>query len=458
MPFRPSLLLLLAALAPLSGCDSGPTNPDQKEPRTLDEIKESGKLIVLTRNAPTTWYIGRDEEPRGPEYEMARAFADHLGVEAEFEVLPGLGAILSALEDGEGDLAAAGLTPTDARKERFRFGPAYNRVTQQVVCRRDTARPQDVADLTDLDLTVVANSSYVARLRGLREKDYPELSWRESEELNTERLLHEVWKRAIDCTVADSTIVDINRRYYPELIAPFNLSREQPIAWALPASSAELEGAVAGWLAKFRAEGRLDQVHEKYYGFFEVFDYVDTRAFIRRIDQRFPQYRSYFRQAAEKHDLPYTLIAAQGYQESHWRPDARSPTGVRGIMMLTRRTAQALGVEDRLDPRQSIFGGAKYLARMKTRFSEEVTEPDRTWLALAAYNVGRAHLHDAQRLARQLDKSPHHWRDMKEVLPLLADRKYYRNLKYGYARGTEPVRYVRRIREYRHVLRNMVQD
>ncbi|MFP4560316.1 MAG: membrane-bound lytic murein transglycosylase MltF [Thiohalorhabdus sp.] len=457
MPCR-SFLPLLATLSLLAACDSGPTNPDQEAPRSLAAIKESGKLVVLTRNAPTTWYIGRDGEPRGPEYDMARAFADHLGVEAEFEVLPSLGAILSALEDGEGDLAAAGLTPTDGRNERFRFGPAYNHVTQQVVCRRDTARPRDVADLADLDLTVVANSSYAERLRALREDGHPELSWRESEELSTERLLHEVWKREIDCTVADSTIVDINRRYYPELIAPFNLSRKQPLAWALPAASAELEDAVADWLQSFRAEGHLDQIHEKYYGFFEVFDYVDTRAFIRRIDERFPQYRSYFRAAAEKHDLPYTLIAAQGYQESHWRAEARSPTGVRGIMMLTRRTARALGVDDRLDPRQSIFGGAKYLAQLKERFSEEVTEPDRTWLALAAYNVGRAHLHDAQQLARRLGKSPHRWRSMKEILPLLADPDYYRNLRYGYARGIEPVRYVRRIREYRHVLHNMMED
>jgi membrane-bound lytic murein transglycosylase F len=189
-----------------------------------------------------------------------------------------------------------------------------------------------------------------------------------------------------------------------------------------------------------------------------VFDYVDTRVYIRRIDRRFPKFRTYFRQAAEKYDLPFALLAAQGYQESHWRPDARSPTGVRGIMMLTRTTAKSLGVGNRLDPRQSIFGGAKYLARMKERFSDEVSEPDRTWLALAAYNVGRAHLHDAQKLAREQGVSPHHWRSMKHILPLLAQKRYYRDLKYGYARGTEPVRYVRRIREYRHVLEQQVQE
>ncbi|MFA9462475.1 membrane-bound lytic murein transglycosylase MltF [Thiohalorhabdus methylotrophus] len=454
MGFRIYHFLVLSCFL-LAACDDRPA--EQSSARSLEEIKASGKLVVLTRNAPTTWYIDRDGEAAGPEYEMARDFAEHLGVEAEFKLRPSLGAILDSLQEGAGDLAAAGLTPTDQRRKHFRFGPGYQDVTQQVVCRRDNVQPERVADLAGLDLAVVADSSYAERLRAL-EPEHPELRWREIPETSTEELLQSVWKREIDCTVADSTIVDINRRYFPELSAPFNLTREQSLAWALPASSADLERAVAEWLEAYRADNRLSRLQEKYYGFFEVFDYVDTRVYMRRIDRRFPKFRSYFRQAAEKHDLPYTLIAAQGYQESHWRANARSPTGVRGIMMLTLRTARSLGVENRLDPKQSIFGGAKYLARMKKRFSDEVTEPDRTWLALAAYNVGRGHLHDAQKLARKKGLSPYRWRSMKKVLPLLADKDYYRDLKYGYARGTEPVRYVRRIREYRHVLKNEMRQ
>ncbi|HKJ88004.1 MAG TPA: membrane-bound lytic murein transglycosylase MltF, partial [Gammaproteobacteria bacterium] len=304
----------------------------------------------------------------------------------------------------------------------------------------------------------VADSSYTERLRALKAAGHPDLRWQETSNLDTEALLRQVWKRKIDCTVADSTIVDINRRYFPELITPFNLSKDQPLAWALPASSADLEEAIADWLGRFRSDGRLADLREKYYGFFKMFDYVDTRVYIRRIDKRFPKFRTYFRRAAEKNDLPYTLIAAQGYQESQWRAHAKSPTGVRGIMMLTRTTARALGVTNRLDPRQSIFGGAKYLARMKERFSDKVDEPDRTWLALAAYNLGRAHLHDAQKLAREQSLNPHRWRSLKKVLPLLAKKQYYRHLKYGYARGTEPVRYVRRIRDYRLVLKNELKD
>lgn len=447
MLLRCLLALLLAAL---SGCEQPAQNG-----RSLAEIKKSGTLVVLTRNAPTTWHIGRDGEPAGPEHDLAEAFAAELGVAVEYRQLPTVEAVLVALEHGEGDLAAAGLTVTDARQARFRLGASYQDVTQQVVCRRDRVQPEAVEDLIGLDLRVIAGSSYAERLAVLKE-EYPQLSWREIDDADTEALLREVWESKFDCTVADSTIVDINRRYFPELIAPFNLSREQPLAWALPAGAGDLEKAVNRWLRDFEADGRLAVLLERYYGFFEAFDYVDVSVYLRRIEKRFPQYRKYFREAAEEYGLPPLLLAAQGYQESHWDPRASSPTGVRGIMMLTRPTARAMGVENRLDPRQSIFGGARYLARMKERFADAVKEPDRTWLALAAYNIGRAHLHDAQTLARQQGLNPYLWRDIKQVLPLLSQKKHYKKLKYGYARGMEPVRYVQRIREYQHILREQV--
>ncbi len=463
-------LLLLIVIVMATACgDAGSEGNTQQDGdsgdgpetmvRDLDEIRDSGTLKVLTRNAPTTWYIDQDGMPAGPEHDLVQAFADELGVEVDYQLVDSVSEILDALARGEADLAAAGLTVTPERQQRYRFGPGYQDVTQQVVCRRDRVQPEELEDLVGLDIRVIADSSYSETLQQLKAKRFPELAWSESDDTaNTEQLMHQVWQGEFDCTVADSNIVDINRRYYPELIAPLNLRREESLAWLLPQAAGDLEAAIGDWLQTYKDAGRLDAWQERHYGFFEVFDYVDIRAYIRRIDKRFPKYRGYFRKAAQEHDLPFTLLAAQGYQESHWNALARSPTGVRGIMMLTQNTAKAMGVDNRLDPRQSIFGGAKYLARMKQRFVDEVSEPDRTWLALAAYNVGRGHLHDAQILARRQGLSPHTWRDIKQVLPLLADKRYYTDLKYGYARGTEPVRYVQRIREYRHVLRQEQDD
>ncbi len=443
-------LTFLITLFALAGCDDQPAG----SARDLSAIKESGTLIVLTRNAPTTWYIGRDGESTGIEHDMIEAFAAHLGVKTEFRIKETVPEILDALEQGEGDLAAAGLTIFDERKQRFRFGPAYQDVTQQVVCRRDNVQPEEVESLIGLNIKVLADSSYARRLQTLKLTQYPELEWTETEDKTTEQLMQDVWERKLDCTVADSNIVDINRRYFPELIAPMNLSKSQSLGWAMPQQSKALQTEVSKWFQQFHDNDHLASLLEHYYGFFEAFDYVDIQTYLRRIDDRFPRYQEYFRLAAEKYNVPYSVLAAQGYQESHWNAKAKSPTGVRGIMMLTLNTARAVGVENRLDPKQSIFGGADYLSRMMNRFSDEVTGEDRIWLALAAYNIGRAHMHDAQTLARKQGLSPHHWRDIKQVLPLLAKKKYYKDLKYGYARGTEPIRYVQRIREYQHVLEN----
>ena len=291
------------------------------------------------------------------------------------------------------------------------------------------------------------------------QKLHPELSWKETTSENTEQLLRAVWLREIDCTVADSNIVDINRRYFPELIAPLNLNESESLGWMMSGDRKDLQAAVKSWLKTVDKSGELSVLQERYYGFVEVFDYVDTRKFISRIRSRYPKYKKYFKDAAAKYELSELLLAAQAYQESHWRANARSPTGVRGIMMLTLNTARAMGVTSRLDPKQSIFGGARYMNKLlNNRFADEVAEPDRTWLALAAYNVGRGHLHDAQQLARQQGLNPHLWSDVKQVLPLLSDKRYYRDLKYGYARGTEPVRYVQRIRDYQLILENQLNN
>ncbi len=119
--------------------------------------------------------------------------------------------------------------------------------------------------------------------------------------------------------------------------------------------------------------------------------------------------------------------------------------------MLTGRTADSLGV-DPLDAAQAIRGGAEYLAEMHRRLPSTIPEPDRTYLALASYNIGRGHLLDARQLARDLGKNPDSWDDMREVLPLKADQRYYPRTRYGYARGYEPVHYVQRVRNYRDVI------
>ena len=439
------LALGLSLSLSLSGCSSEEAaSPD------LEAISERGELVIITRNAPTTYYFGRDGEA-GFEYELVSAFAEHLGVSPRFVIRDSVDDVINALEAGEGDLAAAGLTRTSGREGRFAFGPGYFTVQQQLVCRRGGANPEGIEELADVQIMVTASSSYVERLEELRAQ-VPDLTWEARPDLTTEQILEMVWKREVECAVADSNIVAINRRYLPELQVIMPLTEEESLAWMLPPDSQGLKRELERWFAGLEDNGLLSMLQGRYYGHVDIFDYVDVARYRRRIHSRLPTFRPLFEEAAEANGLDWTLLAAQAYQESHWDPSARSPTGVRGMMMLTLRTAGGLGVDNRLDPAQSIHGGARYLADLRNRLPESVEEPDRTWIALAAYNIGMGHVFDARGLARDLGRDPDNWVEFREVLPLLAQPPYHRNLRYGYARGSEPVEYVRRIRNYREIL------
>ncbi|NNG13156.1 MAG: membrane-bound lytic murein transglycosylase MltF [Halobacteria archaeon] len=432
-----------------------------KPPSLLEQVQSRNELIVITRNSPTTYYEGVDG-PTGFEYELAKGFADYLGVELRVVVPPNFTDILPLVARGDGHLAAAGLTVTNRRKLTVRFGPVYQEITPQLIYRMGSVRPKTFDDLEG-HLEVVAGSSHVERLEILRSK-HPELSWQENEQLESEELLTMVWQQLIDYTIADSNELSINRRFYPELRPAFDISSPRALAWAFSRRDDDsLYNAAVDYFATIRKDGSLEQLIERYYGHITEFDYVGTRRYQAHIEQRLPTYLDIFKQAGELVGMDWRLIAAISYQESHWDKDAVSPTGVRGLMMLTQAAAKDLGIENRLDPTQSILGGARYFERMREKIPERITEPDRTWLALAAYNVGYGHLEDARILTQKNEGDSDKWIDVKENLPLLSQKKWYKQTRYGYARGREPVRYVENIRSYYDILiwytdREVVED
>ncbi len=438
-------LLLCAAL--VAGGITGCGDP---EGNTLEEIRRTGELVVLTRYGSTTFYESRDGLD-GYEYALTQAFAESLGVKVRYVVLDSIPEVLEAIQSGRGHLAAAALTRTEEREQVHNFGPDYKTVQQQVVCHRGGTVPKDISELPTVRLLVIDGSSYVERLQELKQ-DVPNLEWGTTVELSSDEVLEQVSRQDVDCAVADSNIVAINQRYFPDLEIAFPISEEQSLAWVLAPGAKRLTARLEKWFAEADENGLLASLDERYYGHVTIFDYVDTKRYMRRILNRLPRYRESFERAAAVHDIPWKLLAAVSYQESHWNPRARSPTGVRGMMMLTLPTARAMGVNNRLDPDQSIMGGARYLAKMIERIPEEVEGEDRLWFALAAYNIGFGHLQDARELAERLDQDPHRWHSLKTVLPLLSRKKYFRTLKHGYARGSEPVHYVERIRSYLDML------
>jgi membrane-bound lytic murein transglycosylase F len=436
---RPPLLLLVMLLF---GC-SEPQNE-------LQRVLKEQQLVVLTRNAASTYFEG-PQGPQGLEYDLARGFADHLGVNLQIVVASNVSEVLTRLAEGEADFAAAGLTVTRPRQLWARFTPPYQQVTQQLVYRTGTKKLRDLSEL-DGSLEIVAGSSHEERLRTLH-SEYLNLSWKVNTEAESEELLTMVWDRLIDYTVADSNEVSMNQRYLPELRVAFDISKPEPLAWAFPKFRDDsLYQAASDYFNTIHENGGLAILLERYYGHLEKFDYVGTRTFQQHIQLRLPEYRPLFEYAAKEFAMDWVLLAATAYQESHWNPDAVSPTGVRGIMMLTRVTAEELGVNKRRDPVESIRGGALYLSQMMQKIPRRIQEPDRSWLALAAYNIGYGHLEDARIITQKRGGNPDSWKDVKESLPLLRKSKWYKKAKHGYARGTEAVRYVENIRSYYAIL------
>lgn len=443
---RPSFsahrILAIIFIIFLSSCN-------QENLSQIEEIQKRGVLKIITRNSPTTYYE-RADGFAGVEYELAEAFAKTIGVKTEYIVNDNLKEIIESVNSGEADIAAAGLTVTSAREQQLRFAPSYQTITSKLVFKQGKKWPRNISQLNG-ELRVVAHSSYSQELLKLKQT-HSNLHWSETTEHTAEELLMMVLDETIDYTIVDSTELNLNRRFHPELAVAFTLGDPQNLAWAFtPSDDYSLFSKTIEFFGQHRAEGHVDRLHEKYYGHVEKFDYVGAREFHQATNQALDNYKDWFVASASE-DLDWRLLAAISYQESHWKPKAKSPTGVRGMMMLTLRTAKQVGISNRLDPKQSIQGGAKYLREVMNRIPKRIQNPDRTWLALAGYNVGWAHVEDARIITQQQGGNPDKWSDVKERLPLLQKSRWYKKTKHGYARGSEPVHYVDNIRRYYDVL------
>ena len=433
-----SVLCLFLSNALLFGCQ------DRNQQANLQRIIDRGYVTVGTIYGLTNYYIDADGDS-GFEYELAKKYAEYLNVDLKISASYSLEELFSKLGSGEVDFLAAGLSVTDNRLKKFRFAPSYSQISQKLVFKQGKIRPRSLEDLTGV-LVVAANSSHVENLNTLK-ASHSELRWQENVELDNEELLIKILDEEVDYTIIDSSTLAISRRYYPEISIGFTIKKAEPVAWMLAKNDDDsLLSSLVEFFGQIHHDGTLLALDDKYYGHIEQFDYVDTRVFIKAVEKKLPKYKALFQQYSQ--DMDWRLLAAISYQESHWDPNARSHTGVRGLMMLTSATAKQMGIKSRTDAEQSIRGGAKYFKQMFDRTPDRVPDPDKLWFALASYNVGLGHLNDARKITQQQGGDADRWVEVKERLPLLKQKKYYKHTQYGYARGDEPVHYVENIRRY----------
>lgn len=411
----------------------------------LRQILSRGELRISTVNSPLT-YAMSNGSPTGLDYELAKRFADYLGVKLVVSSRKNLDELFDDLDGDDADLLAAGLIYNHERLERFRAGPTYYSISQQMVYRLGSPRPKTLDKLQGR-LVVTSGSAHAATLRDLKAEKYPQLSWESASDQSTQELLKQVADGKLDYTLGDSVTIGLMQRIHPQLAVAFDLSDEEPVTWYMRRSHDDsLSAALLDFFSQIVEDGTLARLEEKYLGHVGEFDYVDTTTFLSAIDETLPDLRPLFEKYAT--DIDWKLLAAISYQESHWNPLATSPTGVRGLMMLTRNTAESLNVTDRVDPEQSIRGGAQYMSHMMQKMPDTIPEDEKIWFALASYNMGYAHLLDARKLTEKQKGNPDSWVDVKMRLPMLSQKRYYTQTTYGYARGHEAYNYVENIRRY----------
>jgi membrane-bound lytic murein transglycosylase F len=414
-------------------------------------LAEGGKLVVVTVNGPATWYEDAQGHPAGFEHDLVGLFARELGLPLEYYFVDSPEQAEKALAERRAHLAAALLPRRFDLPGGLAWGPSYRTAQYQLVWRAAFPRPRDAADTAGRRVGMVADS-VVDPLLASR-ITLPATIERLPPDTSPEELLERVAEGRLDGALIDSARFTVARKHFPQLEVAFDVGRPADLAWRVgEVDQKALLDRMKVFFARIAKDGTLKRLADRYFAHAARISAIDAGTLIERVNTVLPRLRPHFLEAERVSGFDWRLIAAIGYQESHWDPLATSPTGVRGLMMLTEDTADRLQVKDRLDARESILGGARYLGLIADSLPPRIREPDRTWLALAAYNLGIGHLEDARILAQRKGLSPDSWQDVKLALPGLADPATYQGLKHGFARGHEAMQFVDNVRNYHDIL------
>jgi membrane-bound lytic murein transglycosylase F len=417
--------------------------------------EKTHELIVVTRQGPSTYYINYAGDTAGFEHDLVSAFSRQQGWALRWDVQDTAEAVLSRVEKNTAHFAAAALTESAVLARHLRPGPVLFETPVWVIYRNTDPRPLSIADLSGKKLALIDNAGQQLLMMRLKRKA-PGLSWQSLPHVWPEALLAQLDRGDFDAVIVNGMDFDLSRNIYPNLSVAFELNEKQKIVWALPRNAPpDMVDKLQRFIAQARQTNMIKRIYERYYGHTSRLDNQDVLGILDRRTKLLPKLRRHFQEAQTLTGIDWRLLAAIGYQESKWDPYATSRSGVRGLMMLTGETADRMGVQDRLDARQSILGGARYLVLMKDALPTRIAEPDRTWIALAAYNQGQGHMEDARRIAQARGDHPDSWADVKEALPLLGRGGYDKVVKYGYARGAEALIFTENIRAYYDILLRM---
>jgi len=418
----------------------------------IDEMQAKRRIRMLVTFSKTNYFLDKGRQ-MGATAEVGRAFEEFVNDQLNTRNLRihvvfipvRRDEILTALRDGRGDIAAANLTITNERRALADFSvPLTKDVSEVVVTSRGTPRPASVDDLSGRDVYVRRTSSYYESLtrlntalsaRGKRPVHIVEAD----EQLEDEDILEMVNAGLVPATVVDDHLANLWKEVYDQIeVSPgVTVHSNREIAWAVRTSAPKLRAMVDRFVARSSRGTTFGNVLIKRY--FGDAKYL-KRSTSAEEQRKFRTLIKFFRQYGGQYDLPYLLLAAQGYQESQLEQDRRSSAGAVGVMQIKPSTAEGApvfikGVDKSVDA--NIHAGAKYLRWIVDEYFKDdpMTRVDKGLFALASYNAGAGRISELRRKARKMG---------------LDDNKWFQNVEIVAAReiGRETVQYVGNIYKY----------
>jgi len=420
------------------------------ESGTVERIQQAGKLRLITSNSINTYYY-YEKKPTGLEYDLAMEFAKYLNVDLDI-VTPGWNNMFAYLDQGKGDFIASGLAITKERLDDATFSIPYMTIQQRVVHHNLVFGPKNIDDMMFRTFHIRRGTSYHSRLEKIKASGI-DFNYILHDNIPTEDLIAMVHNREIKFTIADSNIALLSQRYYPDIQIGIPIQEKESLAWAVHKNDTEMLAEINRFFLYANENGILKNIIDKYYENTQDFDVYELKKFHERIQDRLPKYIKIIQEESEKYNFDWRLVAAIVYQESHFNPNAKSFTNVRGLMQVTSAAAKEMGITNRLNPEQSIRAGIKYLDKMYQKFAHIQDNYQRILFALASYNIGYGHVMDALGIAEKKGLDMDTWQTLKITLPLLSKSQYYQTTKHGYARGWEPIQYIERILTYFDILK-----
>ncbi|MCK0152240.1 transporter substrate-binding domain-containing protein [Alcanivorax sp. S6407] len=420
------------------------TSVDQPELRDWEAIQKKGVLRVITSNNPASYFMWRGEL-MGFDYELIRHFAKQHRLRVSVKVKESPSAMFEALQAGEGDVIAASMTHTQEREQQgWMFSKRYLEINEQLIGRADDTPLESLENLAGRAVAVSPDSAFLETLTALKQ-DGLAFDIITVEGVTTEQLIDAVAHGVYDLTMADSHLAAMEATYRDDIAVLYQFEPAKDIAWGLRPEQQTLKAQLDKYISRNYRGLFYNVTFNRYFKEKKtIANHVEYRI---TAGKEISPFDDLVKDESLKYGLDWRLITSQMYQESRFNPKARSFAGAQGLLQVMPRTGRQFGYSNLTNPQNGVEAGLAYMDWLEQRFPARLDLAEKLYFTLAAYNAGHGHVEDARRLAERIGKDPDKWfGNVEQAMLLLSKPQYARQARYGYVRGSEPVKYVREIK------------